>query len=179
MEKLEVAVRNEVREVQDFPIPGVNFKDISPVFLKPRLLTAIVKEMAAAWKGKGITKVMGIESRGFLLGPQLAQELDAGFVLVRKKGKLPPMTHSVSYSLEYGNATIEVSQDSILPGDVVLIHDDLLATGGTAFAASRLVKDSGATVAGFSFIFSLAFLNGKQKLAAAGGDIHYIVEYLS
>ena len=179
MKKLEVAVREAVREVQDFPIPGVNFKDISPIFLQPKLITEIVQEIANAWAGKGITKVMGIESRGFLLGPQIAQELDAGFVIVRKKGKLPPLTHSVSYSLEYGDATIEISQDSIVPGDLVLIHDDLLATGGTAAAAAKLVEDCGAKVAGYSFIFNLAFLKGKQKLSPISSNIHFIVEYLS
>lgn len=175
--ELESLLKSRIREVPDFPIKGVNFKDISPLFLDPDLIQQAAEALAAPWQGKGITRVVGIESRGFLFGPQIATALGAGFVIVRKAGKLPPETSSISYSLEYGNATIEMVKGSVGNGDSVLIHDDLLATGGTATASAMLVKQLGAHVAGFSFLIDLAFLGGRQVLAHHGPAVHAIIHY--
>lgn len=166
-----------IRTVEDFPKPGISFKDITPIFLNPELVRRCAQALADPYRGKGITKVFGIESRGFLLGTLLAQELNAGFVIVRKKGKLPAHTLEVTYDLEYGSATIEVHRDAITPADNVLIHDDLLATGGTAAAAAHLVRMQGATVAGFSFIVELAFLPGRTALGSYGGQVQSLVSY--
>lgn len=173
----ENLLKANIREVPDFPIAGVNFKDISPIFLQPDLIKLCTQTLADHWKGKGVTKVIGIESRGFLFGPSIAAEIGAGFVIVRKAGKLPPETQSISYSLEYGKAVIEMVKTSVVPGDVVVIHDDLLATGGTAAAAAELVTNLGATVAGFSFLIDLTFLDGRKKLAGIASDIHTIIHY--
>lgn len=174
---LEALLKQNIREVPDFPIPGVNFKDISPLFLQPELIRQTAEALAAPWQGKGITRVVGIESRGFLFGPQIAQLLGAGFVIVRKAGKLPPKTSQISYSLEYGNATIEMVTDSVGPGDKVLIHDDLLATGGTATASAKLVEQLEATVGGFSFLIDLEFLGGRNVLQSLAPDVHAIIHY--
>jgi adenine phosphoribosyltransferase len=163
--------------VPDFPIPGILFKDISPIFLDPGLMQDCVEELAGHWEEQGINKVIGIDSRGFLFGPQIAVALGAGFVMVRKKGKLPPETVEVTYDLEYGTATIESVREAIQPGDRVIIHDDLLATGGTAAAAASLARQLGATVAGFSFIISLDFLRGADKLQPIAPDIHSLLSY--
>ena len=175
--QLEERLKQNIREVPDFPIPGVNFKDISPLFLQPELIKLCAEALAEPWKGKGITRVIGVESRGFLFGPQIATILGAGFVIVRKAGKLPPETASMSYSLEYGDATIEMVKGSFDEKDNVLIHDDLLATGGTAGAAAMLVKSLGAKVAGFSFLIDLKFLNGTDVLKAHSENMHSIVHY--
>lgn len=175
--QLEEVLKKQIREVPDFPIPGVNFKDISPIFLDPELIRQTAEALAAPWKGKGITRVIGVESRGFLFGPQIASILGAGFVIVRKAGKLPPETTSMSYSLEYGNATIEMVKGSVSENDKVLIHDDLLATGGTASASAMLVKSLGAKVGGFSFLIDLEFLGGDKALKAHADDIHAIIHY--
>ncbi|MEM6261804.1 MAG: adenine phosphoribosyltransferase [Bacteroidota bacterium] len=174
---METQLKAVIREVPDFPIPGINFKDISPIFLDPLLMQDVIRALVNEWQGKGITKVIGIDSRGFLFGPQLAQELGAGFVMVRKKGKLPPETISVSYSLEYGEATLESVVDSIQPGDKVIVHDDLLATGGTARAAALLAQKLGAEVLGFSFLVHLSFLEGEAKVKEASSNIHALVTY--
>lgn len=174
---IEQKIKRKIREVPDFPIKGVNFKDISPLFMDPFLIREIAESLAEPWKAKGVTKVIGIESRGFLFGPQIATELGAGFVIVRKAGKLPPETTSISYSLEYGNATIEMVKGSVQPNDIVLIHDDLLATGGTAGASAQLVAQIGAKVAGFSFLIDLAFLNGRKALAKYSSHTHALVHY--
>ncbi len=174
---LEATLKDNIREVQDFPKPGVNFKDITPILLKPSLSKRVVQELTSPWRDSHVTKVIGIESRGFLFGPQIAAELDAGFVLVRKAGKLPPKTTSISFELEYGAATIEMVMGAIQYGDRVLIHDDLLATGGTAVAAARLVQQIGAEVAGFSFLIELDFLNGRNTLMDFSGNSHSIVHY--
>lgn len=170
-------MKSMIREVPDFPINGVNFKDISPVFLDPTMINGCIDKLAGKWAGEGVTKVLGIESRGFLIGPALAAHLGAGFVIVRKKGKLPPETEEISYSLEYGSATIEVVKDTIQPGDKVLIHDDLLATGGTAAAAAQLAQKLGAEIVGFSFLINLAFLDGAKNLEQFGKEVDFIVEY--
>lgn len=170
-------IREHIREVPDFPIPGVLFKDISPIFLSPDLMKDCREELAAPWKDKGINKVLGIDSRGFLFGPQLAEHLNAGFVMIRKKGKLPPETLEMSYALEYGEATLEAVKDALNPGDRVMIHDDLLATGGTAAATAELARKLGAEVVGFSFIINLTFLQGAEKLKSYSEDIRALVNY--
>lgn len=174
---LESTLKANIREVPDFPINGVNFKDISPIFLQPQLVRDISDGLANHWAGKGITKVIGIESRGFLFGPAMSERMEAGFVIVRKEGKLPPQTKSISYSLEYGNAVIEMVQGSVGPGDKVVIHDDLLATGGTASAAAQLCENLGAEVVGFSFLINLSFLGGVKKLEGIHSDIHWLINY--
>ncbi|MEM0995541.1 MAG: adenine phosphoribosyltransferase [Bacteroidota bacterium] len=174
---LEEKLKYKVREVRNFPIKGVNFKDITPIFMDPNLMQEAQRGLANPWTGKGINKVIGIESRGFLFGPQIAMELDAGFVIVRKAGKLPPETTSISYSLEYGDATIEMVRGAIQPGDNVLIHDDLLATGGTAGACATLVQKLHANVIGFSFLIDLSFLKGRAVLSRFSEDIHAVIHY--
>lgn len=168
---------SHIRAVPDFPIPGIMFRDISPVFLNHRLVKQCVEELAKHWKQDGITKVIGIDSRGFLLGPQLAEALDAGFVMVRKKGKLPPQTVSVSYELEYGEATLESVIDALGPGDRVLVHDDLLATGGTAGAAAELATQLGAEVIGFCFMVGLPTLNGQKNLLPYASRIESLTDF--
>ena len=174
---LEETLKAHIREVPDFPQKGISFKDISPIFLQPHLLKEMVPTLMDPWKDKQVTKVIGIDSRGFLMGPQLAMALDAGFVLVRKKGKLPPETISISYELEYGKAVLESTTQAISKGDRVVIHDDLLATGGTAFAAAKLVQKLEAEVLGFSFLIHLEFLKGSERLKAIHPHIHSLVSY--
>lgn len=174
---LAARLAETIRIVPDFPKPGISFKDITPVFFDPQLVRACASALADPFRSAGITKVIGIESRGFLLGPLVAQELDCGFVLIRKKGKLPGQTHEVSYDLEYGSATIEAHHDALHPGDRVLIHDDLLATGGTAEAAARLCTQNEATVAGFLFLVELEGLLGRQRLEPLGAALLSLISY--
>ena len=161
---IEDKIKAAVRDVPDFPSPGILFKDISPLFQDPDLCREIIQALAEPWKNSGINVVAGVESRGFLFGPQLALALNASFIPVRKKGKLPYETHSLAYDLEYGQAEIEMHTDAISKGDKVLVHDDLLATGGTAAAASDLISIAGGEICGFSFLIELSFLNGTPKL---------------
>ncbi|TAE47895.1 MAG: adenine phosphoribosyltransferase [Bacteroidetes bacterium] len=177
MRDLTQRLRAAIREVPDFPIPGILFKDISPLFLDPQLIRDSAAVLSQHWKEKNVTKVIGIDSRGFLFGPQMAIALDAGFVMVRKKGKLPPETVEVTYELEYGNATIESVKEAIQPGDRIVVHDDLLATGGTAGAAAKLAASLGAEVIGFSFLVHLSFLDGYEKLQAISPDIHCLLDF--
>lgn len=159
------ALAAAVRTIPDFPSPGIQFKDITPILADPALLQRSVEALVKPYFDQGITKVIGIESRGFIFGAMMAERLRAGFVPVRKAGKLPAETIAESYDLEYGSATIELHVDAIQPGEKVLIHDDVIATGGTAEAAARLVERSGGTVAGFSFLVELSFLDGRSRLA--------------
>lgn len=172
IQKLEATIQN----IPDFPKPGIQFKDISPVFLNPKLYEEVIADLAAFSRGK-IDVVCGIESRGFLFGIAIAVALDVPFVLIRKKGKLPPPVISQPYDLEYGTAEIEVREGQILPGQRVLIHDDLLATGGTTEAAARLVEKQGAIASQFSFLIGLQFLNGEEKLKKFGSDVYSILQY--
>ncbi|MEM1268793.1 MAG: adenine phosphoribosyltransferase [Bacteroidota bacterium] len=158
------ALAAAVRTIPDFPSPGIQFKDITPILADPALLQRSVEALVKPYFDQGITKVIGIESRGFIFGAMMAERLRAGFVPVRKAGKLPAETIAGSYDLEYGSATIELHVDAIQPGEKVLIHDDVIATGGTAEAAARLVERSGGTVAGFSFLVELSFLDGRSRL---------------
>ncbi|MCS7189348.1 MAG: adenine phosphoribosyltransferase [Bacteroidia bacterium] len=174
---LEKELRKIVREVPDFPQKGVLFKDITPLFLHPRLVERCVEELSRHFRVRDVNKVVGVESRGFLLGPMIAQQLGAGFVVVRKKGKLPEVGGSVSYALEYGSAAVEITKDGIQPGDKVLIHDDLLATGGTAAATAQLVKDLKAELVGFAFLIVLEELNGRKALESYNAPIIHILSY--
>ena len=162
---LERALRATVREVPDFPTPGIGFKDITPVLADPALFGACVEALAEAYRGTGITHVAGVESRGFLLAAPVALAVGAGIVPVRKLGKLPHTTERIDYALEYGNATLEVHADACGRGARVLVTDDVLATGGTALAACALLERLGAEVVGLGFLLSLGFLPGERRLA--------------
>ena len=153
-----------VRDVPDFPKPGIIFKDITPVLLDARLFEMATRAMAEPFGTAGITRVVAIESRGFMFGAPIALQLGAGLVPVRKPGKLPSSRERVEYSLEYGTDALEMHSDAINGGDRVLIVDDVLATGGTAEAAARLVRTRGAEIAGFSFLIELGFLEGRSRL---------------
>ncbi len=158
IEKLKASVRN----IPDFPIPGIQFKDVTTLFKEPENLAELSQELKKKYAGKGITKVVGIESRGFIMGPIMALELNAGFVPIRKPGKLPAETIEESYDKEYGRDTIQMHKDALSPDDVVLIHDDLLATGGTMLAAYRLVKQSGVKKVYINFLIELSDLKGRE-----------------
>jgi len=158
------ALYGALRTVPDFPEPGVQFKDISPILADPALLRTAVRALAAPYADVGVTKVVGVESRGFLFGTPMADWLGAGFVLARKPGKLPAATISEEYTLEYGTDAVEIHIDALTPDDRVLIHDDVIATGGTAAATARLVERVGATVVGFAFLIESEFLNGRTQL---------------
>lgn len=153
-----------IRDVNNFPKPGIVFKDVTPVLLDATLFGQAVKLMADPYRDARINRVVSIESRGFLFGAPIALELGAGLVPIRKPGKLPAATQRVEYALEYGTDALEMHHDAIRAGDRVLIVDDVLATGGTANAAAQLVGGTGAAVAGFSFLIELDFLKGRQRL---------------
>jgi adenine phosphoribosyltransferase len=152
-----------VRDIPDYPQPGVLFKDITPLLAEPKAFGAVVEALAGSFGP--VDKVAGIEARGFILAAPVAYETGAGFVPVRKKGKLPSATFAQEYQLEYGTATLEVHQDAFEPGDRVLIVDDVLATGGTARATATLVKQGGAEVVGIAVLMELSFLNGRSVLS--------------
>jgi adenine phosphoribosyltransferase len=154
----------KIRDIADFPKEGIIFKDITPLLMDPECLKEAVCSMADAFRNEGVTKVCAVEARGFILGAAVACELGAGFVPIRKPGKLPAETRCCSYELEYGTDTIEVHADAISPGDKVLMVDDLLATGGTMAAACKLVEELGGKIAGIGFLVELAFLKGMEKL---------------
>jgi adenine phosphoribosyltransferase len=158
-------LRAAIRDVVDFPKPGIVFKDITPVLLDPSLFDLATRGMAVPFETAGVTRVVAIESRGFMFGAPIALRLAAGLVPVRKPGKLPGARERVEYSLEYGTDALEMHADAIGPGDLVLVVDDVLATGGTAEAAARLVAARGATLVGFSFLLELGFLAGRSRLA--------------
>lgn len=164
-------LKSTIVDVPDFPKPGIVYKDITPVFQDPVLANDILDELVAMYRNRGIDAVAGLESRGFLMGMPLALRLGVPFVMMRKKNKLPRARHSVQYALEYGQETIESHTDAIRPGQRVLIHDDVLATGGTAAAAAKLVSLSGGEVAGFSFLVELTFLHGRKNLSEISQQI--------
>jgi adenine phosphoribosyltransferase len=171
-------VKRTIRDIQDYPKPGILFKDITPVFHDPILMREIVQSLAARFRPEKIEAVAAIEARGFIFGSVLAHELNCKFIPIRKAGKLPFTSRRQEYSLEYGTAAIEMHIDAVAPGWRVLIHDDLLATGGTAIAAGELVQALGADIAGFSFIINLGFLPGEQNIVNRFGvKPYYIVEY--
>ena len=158
------ALREKIRDVPNFPKEGILFKDITTLLKEPDAFRQVVDLMAAAYRNKTVELVVGVESRGFIFGGALAYELRAGFVPVRKEGKLPYQKISESYGLEYGSAVLEIHKDAISPGQPVVIVDDLLATGGTARATARLVQQLGGRVIGISFLIELKFLKGADSL---------------
>lgn len=160
-------VKQQIRNIPDFPVKGIQFKDITTALRKPDCLRWMRNEMVDLYKDKGITKVVGIESRGFIIAPAVAMELGVGFVPIRKPDKLPAETVEISYQKEYGVDTIQIHKDAISADDVVLIHDDLLATGGTMAAAVELVKKFGVKKVYVNFIIELDVLNGRKVLTNA------------
>lgn len=170
-------IKETIRDVHDFPKAGIVFKDITPILKDPQLCKEIARALAEQVVGLKVDAVAGIESRGFLFGLALAQELNVPFVPIRKVGKLPYKTIQQSYDLEYGSATLEVHEDAFSADQNVLIHDDLLATGGTVVAASALVEKLNAKVAGYSFLISLDFLNGRSRLQKFNQHIFSLAEY--
>ena len=166
-------ITSHVRDVPDYPQRGVLFKDITPLLAQPKVFSAVVDALADSF-GQ-VDKVAGIEARGFILAAPVAYQTGAGFVPVRKKGKLPSATFAQEYQLEYGTATLEVHQDAFEPGDRVLIVDDVLATGGTARATTTLVRQAGAEVAGIAVLMELSFLNGRAALTGLDVDIRSLL----
>jgi adenine phosphoribosyltransferase len=162
---LESRIKDVIRDVPDFPKPGILFKDITPMLVDHKLVKEVISAIGAQYKNQKIDAIAAVEARGFIFGAILAQELQCAFIPMRKSGKLPYKTISQEYALEYGTASVEVHEDAIQKGWNVLVHDDLLATGGTASAAGWLIQQLGGTVAGFSFLINLSFLPGEQKLS--------------
>ncbi len=162
-------VKLTIRDVEGYPKPGIVFKDITPVLADPLLMKQIIQALADQYRDKKIDAVAAIEARGFILGSILAHELNCSFIPIRKAGKLPFKTRKQQYDLEYGRAEIEVHTDAIRPGNRILVHDDLLATGGTASAAGHLIKSFGGVLAGFSFLINLSFLPGAKNLTEQFG----------
>jgi adenine phosphoribosyltransferase len=169
------ALKARIRHVPDFPKPGILFYDITTLLRDPEGFRLAVDSMAKPFGGSDIEIVVGIESRGFILGSAVADRIGAGFVPVRKLGKLPATTVRASYALEYGTDSLEMHRDAVAPGQRVLIVDDLLATGGTASATVQLVKELGGTVVGLSFLIELEVLNGRSRLASE--NIHVVLPY--
>lgn len=165
-----------IRDVPDFPKPGVLFKDFTPMLADPRGLSLAVELMANPYRGAGIELVVGAESRGFIFGTAIAQTLSAGFVPIRKPGKLPRSVHGVDYALEYGRDRLEIHSDAITPGRKVLVVDDLLATGGTLAACCELVSRAGATISGITVLIELPALGGRAKVSAFG-TVHSVLRY--
>ena len=172
-----MALEDHIRDIPDFPKPGIVFKDITPLFLDAKALRETVDALVGYARERDAQYVVSAEARGFVLGAAVAVELDAGFVLARKPGKLPRAVASVEYALEYGMDSLEVHADAIPGGSRVLVHDDLLATGGTASALCRLVERAGGTVAGCAFVIELAYLGGRAQLE--GYDVSSLVRYES
>ena len=164
-----------IRSIPDFPTPGIVFRDITPLLASPEGLDASVRELTAVARDLRPDIIIGAEARGFLLGPAVAREVGAGFVLARKPGSLPHETVSANYALEYGTDALELHVDAVTEGARVLVHDDLLATGGTARALCRLVEQLGGEVVGCAFLIELAFLNGRELLAPH--EVHALIRY--
>jgi len=170
-------VQHYIRTIPDFPHKGIMFRDVTTLFADPRGLRLAVDQMLHPYAGLEIDKVVGLEARGFILGGAIAHQLSVGFVPIRKKGKLPGATISEAYTLEYGEAVVEVHDDAITAGEKVLLVDDLLATGGTAEAGIKLVERLGGELVGCAFIIDLPDLGGRAKLEALGMDVHYLCEF--
>jgi len=170
-------IKQAIRDITDFPKPGIVFKDITPILKEPILCEHIVEAFIEQLKDLRIDAVAGIESRGFLFGLTLATKLGVPFFPVRKAGKLPFTIKQKAYKLEYGTAVIELHTDAFEPGQHVLIHDDLLATGGTALAASELIQEMGGVISGFAFVVGLGFLNGRERIAPVSDKIVVLAEY--
>jgi adenine phosphoribosyltransferase len=174
---LQERIMGTIRDVPNFPKEGIVFKDISPIMLDPNLSADIIDYLVEIYKYQKLEAIAGIESRGFLFGYPLAVKLGIPFILIRKEGKLPYKKMSYAYNLEYGTATVEMHTDAVSEGQRVLIHDDLLATGGSAAAAATLIQNCGGQIAGFSFLVQLEFLNGSEKLKQFSDNIVNLVNY--
>ncbi|MBI2215451.1 MAG: adenine phosphoribosyltransferase [Acidobacteria bacterium] len=170
-----IDLRDYIRDIPDFPKPGIMFKDITPLLKHPDAFNATVERLAAPFEGERALKVAAIESRGFIFGAAVAQRLGAGFVPIRKPGKLPWKTHRSEYALEYGTDALEIHDDAVGPGERVVVIDDVLATGGTACAAGELVRRLGADILAYSIVIELTFLNGREKLG--GTPVNVAVHY--
>ena len=170
-------VKDYIRTIVDFPHEGILFRDVTTLFADPRGFRMCVDQLLAPYAGQRIDKVAGLEARGFILGGAVAHQLSTGFIPIRKKGKLPGAVISESYTLEYGEATVEVHDDAIQPGEKVLLVDDLLATGGTAEAGLRLIERLGAQVVGCAFVVDLPDLGGRRKLEKLGMDVHALCAF--
>ncbi len=173
--EIESKIRKAIRDIPDFPKPGIMFKDITPVLQDGKLFAEVVDAFAASLKGKKISCVVGIEARGFVFGAALAYKLGVGLIPARKKGKLPHKTIVESYKLEYGEATLEMHEDALKKGDRVVLIDDLLATGGTAAATAKLIERNGAVIEKILFVVELSFLNGRAPLKA--WDVQSLITY--
>lgn len=174
---IEQQIKDAIRDIPDFPKPGIVFKDITPIFKDPALCDNIVDAFIEKLKGIRIDVIAGVESRGFLFGLTLATRLGVPFIPVRKAGKLPYTIKQKAYKLEYGTAIIEMHVDAFEPGQHILIHDDLLATGGTVTAASELITEMGGVIAGFSFVVGLGFLKGKERIHKWSDNIIVLADY--
>ncbi len=170
-------LKKEIREIPDYPKEGINFKDVTTLFKNKEAMKYVTDTISDNFKGKGITKVVGLEARGFIFGGAVANELDAGFVPIRKKGKLPSKIVSETYDLEYGTDSVEMHVDALSKDDVVLIHDDLLATGGTAMAALKLAQKCGVEKIYFSFLCDLEFINTPNKELLKEFETQTLVKY--
>ncbi|MDH3583848.1 MAG: adenine phosphoribosyltransferase [Phycisphaerae bacterium] len=170
-------LRDYIRDVPDWPKPGVLFKDITPLLNNPPALAMAVEHMVNPFRGRHVDLVAGAESRGFIFGTALAQTLSAGFVPIRKPNKLPWKTHSMEYDLEYGTDMLQVHQDAIQPGQRVLLADDLLATGGTMVACCELVNKLGCELVGITCLIELTFLHGRDRLTEYQSIMHSVVQY--
>lgn len=170
-------LKNFVRSIENYPIEGISFKDITTLLKEPIAFKQVVDEISNRFRDKGITKIVSLESRGFIVGGAVAYCINAGFVPIRKKGKLPSTVLSESYELEYGVDSIEIHVDALNEDDVVLIHDDLLATGGTALAALNLVKQMNVKKIYFSFIIDLTFIETEKKIELANYETHSVIQY--
>lgn len=174
---IENKIKSVIRDVPNFPKEGIIFKDISTIMLDPILSNEILDHLVELYSNEKIDAIAGIESRGFLFGYPLAMRLGIPFILIRKEGKLPYKKKSFAYELEYGKATIEMHTDAVKKGQSILIHDDLLATGGSAAAAATLIELCGGKIAGFNFLVSLDFLNGQEKLTPFSNNIVNLVRF--
>ena len=172
---MSAVITAKIRDVPDFPKKGIVFKDITPVLADAEAFKHVIDALADRYSGEGITKIVAIESRGFLFGAPLAYALQAGLVICRKPGKLPWKAVREEYALEYGTDVLEMHEGMVGPGDEVLVVDDLLATGGTAGAAGRLIEKQGAKVHEYAFVVELAFLDGRKRLAP--NRVHSLVQY--
>ncbi|MCK0138160.1 adenine phosphoribosyltransferase [Aliiroseovarius sp. F47248L] len=170
-------VKDYIRTIVDFPHEGILFRDVTTLFADPRGFRMAVDQMLHPYAGEQIDKVVGLEARGFILGGAIAHQLTLGFVPIRKKGKLPGATLSQSYTLEYGEAVVEIHDDAIQPGEKILLVDDLLATGGTAGAGIKLIERLGGEIVGCAFIVDLPELGGRKLLEEMGMDVHVLCEF--
>jgi adenine phosphoribosyltransferase len=170
-----VKLEQYIRDVPDFPVPGILFRDITPLLKEPAALAASVDAMTAPWLGRGVDLVAAMEARGFMFGAAMALRLEAGFVPVRKEGKLPWRTRSIDYTLEYREDILHIHEDAVSPGQKVLVVDDLIATGGTAAAVVNLVEQLGGEVVGAQFLIELDDLAGRKLLA--GREVHSVINY--